>query len=124
MRTEELVPATTKSNSDLASSSKDGFKTYSLSLYPTRAAPIGPSNGAPVKQRDADAPIIAGISGSTDGSSDITLAIIWISFLNSFGKSGLIGLSINLDVKVSFSEGLPSRLKKPPGILPAAYVFS
>jgi hypothetical protein len=28
------------------------------------------------------------------------------------------------EVSTSFSEGLPSRLKNPPGILPAEYVLS
>ena len=39
-------------------------------------------------------------------------------------KSGRIGRSISRETSVSFSEGRPSRLKKPPGILPAANVFS
>ena len=40
------------------------------------------------------------------------------------GKSGRIGRSMRREVSVSFSDGRPSRLKKPPGILPAANVFS
>jgi hypothetical protein len=39
-------------------------------------------------------------------------------------KSGRSGLSISRETSVSFSEGRPSRLKKPPGIFPAANVFS
>jgi hypothetical protein len=39
-------------------------------------------------------------------------------------KSGRIGRSISREVSVSFSDGRPSRLKKPPGILPAAKVYS
>ena len=42
------------------------------------------------------------------------------SFLNSSGNKGLIGLSINLEISVSFSVGLASLLKYPPGIFPAA----
>jgi hypothetical protein len=44
--------------------------------------------------------------------------------MKPFGNSGRMGRSMRRDVRVSFSEGLPSRRKKPPGILPAAYVFS
>ena len=40
--------------------------------------------------------------------------------MNPSGNNGLIGLSISLEVRVSNSVGLPSRLKKPPGIFPAA----
>ena len=39
------------------------------------------------------------------------------------GNKGLIGLSINLDISVSLSDGFASLLKKPPGIFPAANVF-
>ena len=35
-------------------------------------------------------------------------------------KSGRIGRSISREVSTSFSDGRASRLKKPPGILPAA----
>ncbi len=68
----------------------------------------------------ADAPIMAGISASTSGSDDITVATICTSFKNASGNNGRIGRSINREVSVSFSEGRPSRLKNPPGILPAA----
>jgi len=36
------------------------------------------------------------------------------------GNRGRIGLSISLEVRMAFSLGFPSRLKNPPGILPAA----
>ena len=39
-------------------------------------------------------------------------------------NSGRIGRSMRREVSVSFSLGRPSRLKKPPGILPAAKAFS
>ena len=42
------------------------------------------------------------------------------SFKKPSGNDGLKGLSINLEINVSFSEGLPSLLKNPPGIFPAA----
>ena len=44
--------------------------------------------------------------------------VTWVSFLKSLWNRGLIGLSINRETKVSFSVGLPSLLKKPPGIFP------
>ena len=43
-----------------------------------------------------------------------------VSFRNPSTNSGRIGRSISREVRVSFSEGRASRLKKPPGILPAA----
>jgi hypothetical protein len=39
-------------------------------------------------------------------------------------NSGRIGRSMRREVRTSFSDGRPSRLKKPPGILPAANAFS
>ena len=89
-------------------------------MKPTLAAPIGPWKGTPVRDSAAEAPIIAAISEENSSSEEITVDIIWTSFLNSSGNSGLIGLSINLDVSVSFSVGLASLLKYPPGIFPAA----
>jgi len=50
-----------------------------VSRDPTRAAAIGPSNGTPESASAAEAPIIAGMSGSISGSTDITVAMIWIS---------------------------------------------
>jgi hypothetical protein len=38
----------------------------------------------------------------------------------ALGNSGRSGRSIRRQVSVSFSDGLPSRLKKPPGMRPAA----
>ena len=51
-------------------------------------------------------------------------ALTWTSLRNPFGNSGRSGRSIRRLVRTSFSVGRPSRLKKPPGILPAAKVFS
>jgi hypothetical protein len=72
----------------------------------------------------AEAPSIAGMSESISGSSDTTVATTWISLRKPSGNSGRIGRSIRREVSVSFSVGRPSRLKKPPGMRPAAYVFS
>ncbi len=40
------------------------------------------------------------------------------------GNIGLKGRSISLHVKIADSEARPSRRKKDPGILPAAYILS
>ncbi len=40
------------------------------------------------------------------------------------GKSGRMGRSIILDVRVAASEGLASRRMKAPGIRPTEYIFS
>ncbi len=71
----------------------------------------------------AEAPIIATMSGSFSRSCDSTVATTWVSLRKPSTKSGRIGRSIRREVSVSFSVGRPSRLKKPPGILPAAKVL-
>ena len=81
---------------------------------------MGPLKGTPDTCRAADEAIMAAMSESTSGSRDITVAMICTSFLNPLGNKGRTGRSINRQVSTSFSEGRPSRLKKPPGILPAA----
>src|SRR5918994_5320437 len=47
-----------------------------------------------------------------------------VSRFQPFGKSGRRGRSIMRAVRVAFSPALPSRRKKLPGILPAAYIRS
>jgi len=49
--------------------------------------------------------------------------MICVSQRKPSGKSGRSGRSQSREVRTSFSVGRPSRLKKPPGILPAANVF-
>ena len=46
--------------------------------------------------------------------------LTWTSLVKKSGNNGLKGLSINLEVNVSYSVGLASLLKYPPGIFPAA----
>src|SRR5688572_26517352 len=48
----------------------------------------------------------------------------WVSRRQPFGKSGRSGRSIMRAVRVAFSPARPSRRKKLPGILPAAYMRS
>jgi hypothetical protein len=49
--------------------------------------------------------MIAGISGSISGSSEITVAMTWTSLVKPFGNSGRNGRSIRRQVSVSFSDG-------------------
>jgi hypothetical protein len=63
-------------------------------------------------------------SGSFSRSCERTVAITCVSQRKPFGKSGRVGRSIRREVRISFSAGRPSRLKNPPGIFPAANVFS
>ena len=51
------------------------------------------------------------ISGSFSLSYESTVGKICTSFLNPSGNKGRIGLSINLEIKVSDSVGLASLLK-------------
>jgi len=85
-----------------------------------RAAPTGPLNGTPEMASAAEAPIMAGMSASISGLLDSTVSTTWTSFMKPPGNRGRIGRSIRRAVSVSFSVGRPSRLKKPPGIRPAA----
>jgi hypothetical protein len=68
----------------------------------------------------AEAPIIAGMSESTSGLIDSTVAMTWTSLKKPSGKSGRSGRSMRREVRISFSDGRPSRLKNPPGMRPAA----
>ena len=63
---------------------------------------------------------IAAMSASTSVFIDTTVATTCTSLMNPSGNSGRIGRSIRRDVSTSFSDGRPSRLKKPPGMRPAA----
>jgi len=74
----------------------------------------------PEIDKAADAPIIAGMSGSISGLTDSTWITTCTSLKKPSGNSGRIGRSISRLVNVSFSDGRPSRLKKPPGMRPAA----
>ncbi|CAM5258347.1 hypothetical protein SVIOM342S_00820 [Streptomyces violaceorubidus] len=52
------------------------------------------------------------------------VATTWISLRRPFLKDGRSGRSIRRQVRTASSEGRPSRRKKLPGILPAAYIRS
>ena len=68
----------------------------------------------------AEEPTSASMSGSFSSSAEITRLMIWSSLRKLFGKSGRSGRSMRRQVRVSFSSGRPSRLKKPPGMRPPA----
>jgi hypothetical protein len=53
-------------------------------------------------------------------SAERTVQITCTSLRKPFGHSGRIGRSIIRAVRVARSVARPSRLKKPPGIFPAA----
>ena len=95
-----------------------GLEINFPSTIPIFAAPKGPINGKPDKVSAALVAIIATISESFSWSWDNTVHITWVSFLKSLWNKGRIGLSISLQISVSFSVGLASLLKKPPGIFP------
>ena len=72
----------------------------------------------------AEAPSNAGMSGVDVGIERQHRRDDLHFVVKPSGNSGRIGRSIRREVSVSFSVGRPSRLKKPPGMRPAAYVFS
>ena len=60
------------------------------------------------------------MSASFSWSAESTVTNTCTSFLNPSGKSGRMPRSISRLARISLSEGRPSRLRNPPGILPAA----
>ena len=72
----------------------------------------------------ADAPLMQRMSCGVTMSAERTVQMTCTSLRKPFGQSGRIGRSIMRAVSVARSVARPSRLKKPPGIFPAAYIFS
>ena len=64
--------------------------------------------------------MVASTSVPFSKSTENVVATMWTSFMNPFGNSGRMGLSICRAARMAFSLGRDSRLIKPPGILPAA----
>ena len=93
---------------------------YSPSTRPTRTLAIVFWNGISEIASAADAPVSASTSVSFSVSADSTSAITCVSWRQPDGNSGRIGRSMTRLVSTSFSAGLPSRLKNPPGIRPEA----
>ena len=118
------VPTTMRSRADSSICSNVGLTTNSPSIRATRTAPTGPRNGSDEIASAAEAPLIARMSCGTTMSAESTVQMTCTSFLKPFGQSGRIGRSIMRAVSVARSVARPSRLKKPPGIFPAAYIRS
>ena len=120
MTIDSLLPDRTKSNSEFSICSIVGFITKLPSTLPTLTEAIGPLKGISDNDKAKDAPKAANTSGSFSSSKDITLISILVSLLKPSANKGLRGLSVSLEESISFSVGLASLLKKPPGIFPDA----
>ena len=120
IRMASVVPATIKSSAESFISETVGLMTGLLSMKPTLTPAIGPLNGISDIDKAADAAIMEITSVCTSGLRLMTVMTTCTSLRKSSLNDGLKGLSISLEISVSFSEGLPSRLKNPPGIFPAA----
>ena len=90
------------------------------SSMPTRTAAMVAAIGISETARAAEAPVRARTSESLSVSAEMTKATTCDSRCQPAGKSGRIGRSIRRLVSTSFSGGLPSRLKNPPGMRPEA----
>ena len=118
-------PATTSSKVDSSPSSKVGCGIHAPSVVKaTRTAPMGPSKGMPESISAADAPLMASTSCGFTWSAPMMVPTTCTSLRNPSGKDGRSGRSISRQVRMAWSELLPSRRKNEPGILPAAYVRS
>ena len=116
--TASSVPATTRSmRLPSPSWSRVGFSTYSPSMKPTRAAPIGPMKGTPESVRAAEAATMATMSGSFSRSWASTVTTTWVSFLKPLTNSGRIGRSIRRETRVSFSRRAAFALEEAAGDL-------
>ena len=114
------LPAIIKSRSLSFRSEKVGLITISSSTKPTRTAAIGFENGIDEIERAAEAPVSARTSESFSGSADNKKAMTYVSRPQPSGNNGRSGRSMSRLVRTSFSVGLASRLKNPPGIRPEA----
>ena len=85
-----------------------------------RTAPIGPSKGMPESMRAAEAALMASTSCGLTWSAPKMVPTTWTSLRKPLGNDGRSGRSISRQVKMAWSDALPSRRKNEPGILPAA----
>ena len=113
-------PATTMSTSAYSSCVKVGFTTQLPWMRPIRTDATGVSKGITDVLSATEAPISVSTSASFSWSALSTWAWTWVSLKKPSGKSGRSVRSVSRAERISFSWGAPSRLKKPPGILPAA----
>ena len=119
-----IVPHTIRSRSESSICVISGLTLICPSMRPMRTAPTGPKKGSGEMVSAAEAPLMASVSWLCSPSIESTVPMICTSLRKPLGQSGRIGRSTMRAFSVAFSEALPSRLKKPPGILPAAYIFS
>src|SRR6266540_830341 len=120
-----LVPTTIRSSVlSFSVSCSVGLTTSRPSIIPMRTAPTGPLKGSGEIISAAEAPFRHRMSCGVTRSAESTVQITCTSLRKPFGQSGRIGRSIIRAVRIARSVGLPSRLKKPPGIFPAAYIRS
>src|SRR5579884_2336069 len=120
-----FVPTTSRSSGESTVSCSVGLTVSSrFSFIPMRTAPTGPRNGIGEIISAAETPLMHSRSWPVTMSAESTVAMHWTSLRKPFGQSGRIGRSIMRAVRIARSVGRPSRLKKPPGILPAAYIRS
>ena len=117
-------PAMTISKIESSCSVFVACTTHSSLMRDILTAPTGDSNGIPASCKPSEAALRDKTSYSFSLSTLKTVAIICVSHLKPSLKEGLSGLSINRHAKIAFSVCLPSLLKNPPGILPAAYILS
>ena len=108
------------SHSGNACSSLVGLTMYCPLIRPMRTAATGSLNGIEEITTDAEEASTAKMSASLVGSAETTMAVTLVSQAKPSGKMGRMVRSIMREDKVSFLLALPSRLKNPPGILPAA----
>ena len=119
------MPTTIRSRDDSSSvSCSVGLTTSLPSISPIRTAPTGPAKGRGETISAAEAPLMQRMSCGVTRSAERTVQITCTSFRKPFGQRGRIGRSIMRAVRIARSVGRPSRLKKPPGIFPAAYIRS
>ncbi len=121
-----FVPTTIRSSvlSPVSIAASVGLMTSSSSIRPMRTAPTGPRNGSGETISAAEAPLMQRMSCAVTRSAESVVQTTCTSLRKPFGQSGRIGRSIMRAVRIARSVGRPSRLKKPPGILPAAYIRS
>ena len=95
-----------------------------VTFYYTEYHPFHSAQAQFTKKADDLVEVLQHVIASTSPSFCLSLAstIAWIctSSLKPAGNSGRIGRSIKREVSVSLVVGRPSRLRKPPGNLPAA----
>ena len=120
-----FVPTTIRS-SDVSSFSCSVGLTMNSPSIGVRCGPRPPGRGTAAARASArrDAPLMHRMSCGVTMSALSTVQMTCTSFRKPFGQSGRIGRSIMRAVRVARSVARPSRLKKPPGILPAAYIRS